>query len=188
MTPGAKKVGSADPAAGTDRIWLIGMMGSGKTTIGSDLAAVLDVPFVDTDDVVVSAHPHHTSVAEVWHAEGEPSFRQLEMTAVETVARRPGPLVVATGGGVVLREENVATMRATGRIVWLTAPPEVLATRIGDGISRPLLALEPTTLRLAEVLEERASRYESAADVIIDTGTTTVGEIVTRLEAQWRSM
>ncbi len=172
----------------SDHMWLIGMMGSGKRTIGAALAAAVGAPFVDTDDVVVASQTEYDSIAALWESEGENAFRDVEQAAVTATAERPGPVVIATGGGVVLRDSNVAAMRASGRIVWLSAPPDVLAGRIRDDGTRPLLAIESAAERLAAVLEERASRYESAADVIIDTGTTTIGEVVTRLEAQWRSM
>lgn len=147
-------------------VWLIGMMGSGKTTVGRRLADALGIEFHDTDAAVEEAAG--SSIPELWRRRGEEEFRRLEHEAVVRVAGRRA--VVATGGGVVLRDENVAAMRRTGQVVWLDAPAEVLARRVGSGAGRPLLAGDDLPGRFADMLADRAERYRAAAHRVVDAG------------------
>ena len=147
-------------------IWLVGMMGSGKTTVGRRLAEALGIEFHDTDAAVEEAAG--CSIPELWERRGEDEFRRLEHEAVARVAGRRA--VVATGGGVVLREDNVAEMRRTGQVVWLDAPSEVLAQRVGSGAGRPLLTGDDVPGRIEDMLADRAERYRAAAHRVLDAG------------------
>jgi len=152
-------------------IWLIGMMGSGKTTVGRILAERLSVPFVDTDDAVVNATGR--SIEELF-SDGEDVFRTAERDVITRVAGCNAS-VVATGGGAVLDAANVAAMRRSGSTVLLTADPHVLADRITDAAGRPLLAGGGDVLSIAR---ERSDAYADAADVIVDTTMKSIEEVL----------
>ncbi len=157
---------------------LVGMMGSGKTTVGRALAARLDRPFVDSDEEV-QARTGRT-VEEIWERESEAGFRDFEREALAVVVSRPEPTVIAAAGGTVLDAGNRALMGAGGTVVWLRADPEVLAGRVGGAGHRPLLADDP--LGTLERLEtERAQRYLEVADVIVEAGDADVDTVVERV-------
>jgi Shikimate kinase len=139
-------------------LWLVGMMGSGKSTIGRRVASRVGADFVDTDELVAAVTD--SSIAELWSEEGEEEFRRLESQMLASAASDDG-VVVATGGGVVLDDDNIDLMRRSGRVVWLKAAPEVLAARLGRDSTRPLLAeAEDPVAVLRDLLAKREERYE----------------------------
>ena len=113
-------------------IWLIGLMGSGKSAVGSVLAKRSGLPFYDIDDRVERISGR--TVSDIFFIEGEDAFRNLEADELRTVAAEPDG-VVATGGGSVLAESNVATMSDSGTVVLLEVTPETAAARIGSSVS-----------------------------------------------------
>jgi shikimate kinase len=154
---------------------LIGLMGAGKTSVGRRCARTLDRQFVDTDDVVI-ANAGMTVDDIFRHAGGEPRFRELERAAIADIVASPAPLVIATGGGSVLDAENRRVLRAAGVVVWLRAPADVLAARVGDDRTRPLLrGGAPGALARWEKLREPA--YEAAAHCIVDTAELGLDEV-----------
>jgi len=162
------------------------MMGSGKSTVGRLVAARHSVGFADTDDEIAAAAGH--SVAALWADRGEQAFRDLEAAQVARLAEQVAPLVIATGGGAVLRDGSVVAMRGSGTVVWLTAEPAVLAGRVDDGRDRPLLGTAPIEGRLADILAVRRAAYGAAADTVIDTNGRDVDEVVIDVEAAWAHM
>lgn len=175
------RTGGASPTFDMEsHVWLVGMMGSGKSATARALADRLGVAVIDTDAEV--ARKTGCSVAELWGERGEEAFRSLEAATVAAVARG-GPAVVATGGGVVLDDANVVRMRDSGRVVWLRADTEVLAARVGKRRSRPLLRDADPVERLSAIAAERAERYAAAADFEVDTSGMTVDESADRIEA-----
>lgn len=146
---------------------LVGLMGAGKTTVGERLAARLERPFVDTDELVVATAGR--SVPELFADLGEAGFRALEHDAVADACSSPEPLVIACGGGAVLDPDNRRTITAAGVVVWLRATPAQLAERVGDGDERPLLASGATIDTLVRLAAVRAPSYEAVADVVVDT-------------------
>jgi shikimate kinase len=163
------------------------MMGSGKSAVGRALAARSDVPFIDTDLIVELEAGR--SVAEVFVSEGEYGFRLRESSAIEAAAS-VSHAVVATGGGAVLDPGNVRIMKSVGPVVWLQAPPTVLAARIGDTSTRPLLANPgsdgPDAVQsLAVLLADRHEAYEAAADHIVSTDGVALDEVVKLVEEIW---
>ncbi len=143
---------------------LIGMPGSGKSTVGRRVAELLGWPLLDTDAIV--ARRAGRPVEEIFAHDGEAAFRRMERDAVREVAATR-PAVIATGGGVVLDSGSMAMLRRRGVIVSLAATPEALLARVGaDGGGRPLLAADPAA-RVAALVTERAPRY-AEADLSLD--------------------
>jgi shikimate kinase len=169
---------------GNDTLFLVGMMGAGKTTIGRGLAQRLGRPFVDTDRVLVERCG--VPVATIFEIEGEAGFRRRESAVLAEVAAEGGR-VVATGGGAILDPANRALMREQGTVIYLRGRLESLWERTRHDSSRPLLATPDPKARLAELLEARDPLYREAAHLVVDTGAqsaaTLVGRIVAALQA-----
>ena len=143
--------------SGQRSVVLIGLRGSGKSSVGCELAALLGGECVDTDERVVQAAGR--SIAEIFGGEGESGFRRREQEAIERVAAER-PAVVAVGGGAVLIDANVARLRSIGDVVWLTAPVDVLWQRISSDAdtraSRPPLTSLAGPAELERLLIELA--------------------------------
>lgn len=150
-------------------IVLIGLMGSGKTTVGRILAERLEREFFDTDQMV--EEDAGQTVSEIFAVEGQRRFRALESEAIRAVAALRGR-VIAVGGGAVTVPANVTQLRATGDLVWLDAEPAELAARCTrEGVElRPLLAGGDPAERLAALRNARHGDYVAAAAHRIDTG------------------
>ncbi len=146
-------------------VCLVGFMGAGKTEAGRLLAGLLGLPLVDTDDLV-EARAGRT-IREIFEADGEFAFRDLEHAALREALAGP-PAIVATGGGIMLRPDNVNLMREVGPILWLQVTADEALDRVGDAATRPLLDSEDPYLRAAELLAGRESVY-SHADYEVDT-------------------
>lgn len=150
-----------------DTVWLVGMMGAGKSAAGSALARLLGVGFVDTDAQL--EREGGREISEIFAEEGEEGFRARERAAIDALAGKP--LVVALGGGAIAQPGMRERLAATGTIVYLRARPETLLERIGDAADRPLLAGLDRPRRVARVralLAQREPLY-SSAQVVIDT-------------------
>lgn len=165
-------------------LWLVGMMGSGKSTVGEEVAAALDLDFIDTDQLVAAVSEH--SIPDLWQEQGEDVFRALEKQMIASAADS-GPAVVATGGGAVVDPENVAVMRASGQVIWLTASPGTLDARVGRLGGRPLLAEGTPRERLGALLAERETAYAGAAHAEISTDGRDVADVVADVLAQWHA-
>jgi len=166
----------------SERLLLVGMMGSGKSTVARLAAKRLGWTWVDTDEVIV--RDAGTSVPELFAGRGEVHFRQQERRALESVLRRPQPLVVSVGGGAVLDPGNRARLRSAGTVVWLRARPETLVARVRDGAGRPLLVGKSPeermeTLRALDA--ERRPLYREVATEIVDVDGLAAAAVVERL-------
>ena len=139
-------------------IILTGFMGTGKTTVGKKVAAILGREFVDMDAVIEAREGR--PISRIFAAEGEAYFRQLETTLCRELAARQG-LVIATGGGALVNANNLAVMAATGLVICLDCAPAVLWQRIGQSENRPMLAQNDAgrIARLTALLEQRAPAY-----------------------------
>ena len=140
-------------------LYLVGMMGTGKSALGQPLAEALGYRFIDADSTVEQAAQR--SIGEIFASDGEASFRALETAVLNQIAGWHS-LVVATGGGVVTRQENWGHMRQ-GVVIWLDAPTELLLARIAaDPTPRPLMQQPDPAARLSELLGERQPLYAQA--------------------------
>ncbi len=164
-------------------MWLIGMMGSGKTTVGRRAAERLGVSFYDTDDMIVDMA--RMPVSAIWAGVGEDGFRELERRAVASVPT--SDFMAAAGGGAVLEESNRAHMKAGAPVVWLSCPPSILAKRLTGDTSRPLLDGDGSPMeRLAEILERRSSFYRSLSTDEIETDGMDVEQVVDAVVEIWQ--
>jgi shikimate kinase len=155
------------PVAAEAPIFLIGFMGSGKTTVGGLLAARLGRVFADLDDVIVEAAG--VSIPEIFAREGEAGFRRRETEALRAAAAGRGT-VVATGGGAACREENLALMLASGRVVALEVSAAEAVRRTGGHSGRPLLDGSADPLGAATALLARRQPFYARAHLRVDTG------------------
>lgn len=145
---------------------LIGYRGTGKTSLGKRLARRLSRGFTDTDQLVVTAAGR--SIPEIFAEEGEAAFRRREAAALAE-ACRAGGRVIATGGGIVLLEENMSLLRKCGAVVWLTARPEVILSRIAGDANRPALTGLGPLEEIRSMLEIRNPLYAEVAALTVDT-------------------
>nr|WP_277883788.1 shikimate kinase [Nostoc sp. FACHB-888] len=139
-------------------LYLIGMMGVGKTTIGRLLAKELGYGFVDTDDVIAQATGK--SINQLFAEEGEAGFRQIESDVLSQVCAFT-KLTISTGGGIVLRRENWGYLHH-GLIVWLDAPVDLIYSRLAEDTTRPLLQDADPKGKLRSLLEQRTPLYSQA--------------------------
>lgn len=162
-------------------IWLVGMMGAGKSSVGQALARELATDFVDVDEAVVAAAGQ--GIPELFRSEGEAGFRRRELEAVCQAAQGRG--VVALGGGALAEPRVAALVRGQGRAVYLKASAETLFARVGQGTGRPLLAGLPEAARLARIealLGERQAEYETMG-ATVETDGLSEAEVVKRIVA-----
>lgn len=163
-------------------VCLVGMPGSGKSTVGRQLARLLGWRFVDSDTEIERELGH--SIRAHFEQHGEASFRELEQAAVEHLAAQPG-IVLATGGGAVLREANRRALKAHGNtVVYLRASVDDLARRLRHDTQRPLLQDTDAVTRLQQLYTQRDPLYREMADHVIDTGRSTVSAIAHLLAMQ----
>jgi len=159
-------------------IYLVGMMGVGKSTVGTLLARRLGRPFIDTDQEVERVAGR--AIAEIFETDGEVHFRALEAEAIRTASADAA--VVALGGGAVVEPGAMERLLASGEVVYLMADPEVLVCRIGDPASRPLLAgldLNAQIEKLERLLTDRKPFYDQAGIRVDARGSTE--EVVERI-------
>lgn len=147
-------------------IYLVGLMGAGKTTIGRVLAKRLGMSFVDSDHEIEARTG--VRIPTIFEIEGEEGFRRREALVIADLASAGG-LVVATGGGVVLKAENRANLKSSGFVAYLNVPPHLLHERIRHDKSRPLLQVEDPLARLKELHALRDPLYREVADLVIDS-------------------
>ncbi len=162
----------------TDRLpglALVGYRGTGKSTVGRLVAERLGLPFVDADRELESRLGR--SIASIFAEQGEAAFRDEEARLLRELTQRPG-LVLATGGGVILREANRQALRRFGFVAWLKADPETLTARLGgDPGGRPALTPLGLLEEVAALLKSRLPFYREVADVEIETASSTPEKI-----------
>ena len=147
-------------------IFLIGFMGAGKSTISDYLKNALAMDVVEMDQCIVERQG--MSISDIFETYGEEYFRELETNLLIEMQSRSN-VVVSCGGGVPMRERNVAEMKKNGRVVLLTAKPETILERVRDNHDRPLLENNKNVSFIADLLEKRRAKYEAAADIVVET-------------------
>lgn len=158
------------------RCALVGMPGSGKSTIGRQLAHRAGVPFIDLDHRL----EQHlgTSIRHFFETEGEARFRDEESALLASVSQEPGGMVLSTGGGTVLRPQNREVLRQFGNVLYLRASPEEIYKRVKHDKARPLLQVGNPMEKLRELYAQRDPLYRESAHFVIETGRPTVGTLV----------
>lgn len=155
-------------------------MGTGKTEVGRILSKKTGRRLVDVDGMIEDEQK--MTVSEIFREFGEQSFRDLEADAVRRLSGM-GNLLISTGGGVVLREENIESLRKNGTIICLTASPETILKRVCSNSDRPLLKVDDPLARIRELVENRRKHYERA-DMVIDTEDKTPLEVAEEIIAR----
>jgi shikimate kinase len=166
--------------AGDNAISLIGFMGAGKSAVGRELSRRISWPRHDTDEMI--REQFGISIPDIFAQHGEPAFRDAETALLKTLRRGIAGIVV-TGGGIILRAQNVQLLRGMGRIVWLDAAEEVLWQRVSKRSTRPLLQTPDPRARFAKLLRERLPLYQSAADYRINTTSNSIAQVTDEIIA-----
>jgi shikimate kinase len=168
-------------------LYLVGMMGSGKTTVGRLLARRLKLRFLDCDHEIEARCG--VKVPHIFEIEGEPGFRARETQVLAELVLLQG-VVLATGGGAVLAAENRRALAEHGTVIYLRARPEDLYQRVRHDRNRPLLATSDPLRRLRELHAQRDELYASIADLVVDTGRQTVQaltrDLIAKLGERWK--
>ncbi len=165
----------------TQNIILVGPMGSGKTTIGRQLAKQLNMTFFDSDHEIEAKTG--ANIPLIFELEGEKGFRKRETAMLDELSQK-NAVVLATGGGAVLALENRKMLRQRGIVIYLSATLEQLWERTRLDKNRPLLQTENPRDKIAALLEQRSPLYEEMADITIDTGTGNVKSSIKQIIAQ----
>jgi len=147
---------------------LVGYMGSGKSTVSKILADKLSYENLDTDSLIEETY--ESSISDIFASKSEAAFRDMETRQLEVLTKeKHDGLVLATGGGLPLREVNRRLLSKLGRVVYLKASPDAVYMRIKGDTTRPLLQVEDPKARIKEMIDQRNEFYELAADIVIDT-------------------
>lgn len=160
-------------------------MGAGKTTVGRKLARLAHCDFIDTDHALEKRTG--VSVGHIFEVEGEQGFREREARLLAEIGRAGnGGVVIATGGGIILRESNRRVMRKSGTVVYLRASPELLWERLKDCQSRPLLSASDPRSTITQLLEARGPLYAAEADFTVEAGAESATSMAAKIHALLR--
>lgn len=166
-----------------ENIILVGLMGAGKSTIGRNLAKSLNKEFYDSDRVIEERTG--VDIATIFEIEGEQGFRDREEQVIGELCRQ-GNIVLATGGGSILREANRKNMSKQGHVVYLRTSAELLYSRIRHDKKRPLMQTDSPLATLKKLLDDREPHYLEVSDTVVMTGKQKVAVIVRRVEEALR--
>ena len=164
-------------------IVLTGFMGTGKTAVGKELARLLHMTLVDVDSEIEKSEK--MTINEIFRKSGEARFREIETAMIKTIAQQKNT-IISTGGGAVLKQENIEILKENGVIVCLCATPETIFRRTCTHDDRPLLQVQDPMGRIRELLSIRAPYYEKA-DIMVDTEDRTPLEIAEEIRRKVRS-
>lgn len=159
-------------------IFLIGFMGTGKSTIANYLCRLLDCKQVEMDMLI--EQEQKLSIGEIFEKYGEGYFRDLESNLLKSI-QQEGSSIVSCGGGVVVRPDNIKTMKQNGKVVLLTAAPETVYERVKNNDNRPILKDRMNIDYISELMAKRKDQYLAAADIVIATDNKSVAEICQEL-------
>ncbi len=161
-----------------EHIFMIGFMGVGKTSTSRILSKKLGVKENDTDAMIVKQEKK--SIAEIFADEGEEYFRKTETGIIDKLAELE-PCIISCGGGMAMREVNVKKMKKIGKVVLLTATPETIYSHVKDSTNRPLLNGNMNIPYIKKLMEERAPKYNAAADIVIETDGCTPSQVADKI-------
>lgn len=178
---GGDQASAANPGRIPGNLFLVGLMGAGKTSVGRLLARRAGKTFHDCDHEIERATG--VKVAVIFEIEGEAGFRSRETKVLAELVRRRN-IVLATGGGAVLSAENRRLLTENGVVVYLRAAPADLWSRTRHDKNRPLLKTADPLARLRELYDERDPLYRAIASIVVETGQQSVGSLAHRLEQQ----
>jgi shikimate kinase len=164
-------------------IVLIGMMGAGKSSVGRCLREHTTLPLFDTDEIVTSKFG--MPISEIFSTRGENQFREAETEALRKLPSDQRAIIV-TGGGIVLREENIGLLKRLGAVVWLEADEETLFKRASRAGNRPLLQRKNPRKAFAQMLQTRLPLYAKVADIRVDTSVLTDEEIAVAILSKFK--
>ena len=170
------------PVTEGPRLFLIGPMGSGKSTVGKHLADLLGCPFIDSDAEIEQRAG--ADIPWIFDVEGEAGFRRRETAILQDLAERSG--VIATGGGAIVAQENRELMARTGAVVFLNISVAQQLKRTGSGEGRPLLQEGDREATLKKLMLEREPLYKALADVIISGGGANARKVARQIETELR--
>ena len=159
-------------------IFLIGYMGTGKSTVAAYLHENYGMEVLEMDQEIVEREG--MSISDIFETKGEAYFRDVETKLLICIQSQENQ-VVSCGGGVVLREQNVETMKKSGQIILLTAKHETILERVKDDESRPLIKGNKNVAFIQDMMEKRRKKYEAAADIIIETDSKDAKAICTEI-------
>lgn len=159
----------------------MGLPGSGKTTVGRQLARRLRLRFVDSDHAIEERLG--CSIREYFEREGEPKFRDIEEEVIDSLTQAES-FVVSTGGGAVLRERNRLHLHQRGKVIYLKSTPEELFRRLRHDSNRPLLQVADPMSRLRDLFEHRDPLYREVAHFVMETGRPSVSTLVNMIVMQ----
>lgn len=142
---------------------LTGMMGSGKTTVGKELATVLNYDFIDLDEVIENKYG---KITDIFSQKGEKYFREIETQELKKIENQSN-FVLSTGGGVILKDENIKILKDLGQVFYLSAKSETIYNRIKNQKHRPLLNTQNPKNTIEEILSKRLEKYEKSGKKII---------------------
>jgi shikimate kinase len=159
---------------------LVGFMGSGKSSVGRELARRWGFRFIDTDTAI--RQKYQKSIPEIFASFGEPFFRDEENQTLQEL-QKTERAVIATGGGIVLQARNHPLLRTLGVVVWLTANEEVIWERVSRNQNRPLLRTEDPRATISDLMSTRYPLYDALADITVETSGLTHQEVADRAVA-----
>ena len=162
----------------------IGFMGAGKSTISAFLRDALAMDVVEMDQVI--AEQQGMSISEIFETYGEEYFRNLETQLLIDMQSKQN-VIISCGGGVAMRERNVAEMKKNGKVVLLKADPQTILDRVKDSDERPLLNGHKNVEYIADLMEARRAKYEAAADIVVQTDGKSALEICEEMIHKLRS-
>jgi shikimate kinase len=160
---------------------LVGLPGSGKTTVGRQLARRLGLPFTDSDHVIEDRLG--CPIREFFEREGEQRFRDIEVEVIDEFSKGETQ-VLSTGGGVVLRQENRTHLRERCRVIYLKSTPEELFRRLRHDVNRPLLQVADPLAKLRDLYAQRDPLYREVAHFVLETGRPSVSTLVNMILMQ----
>lgn len=161
-------------------IILIGYMGSGKSTVGRKAAKALEYQFLDTDALIEQEEGR--TIAKLFEEKGEDYFRKKETETIRRLLTEKKGRIIATGGGLPMKEENAGLLKQLGTVIYLKAETDTLLNRLSGDTARPLLQEGDLREKIETMLAVRGPVYERCADVVLQTDTMSFYEIICEIE------